>query len=96
MGTIKLEMTCGTDPGQVRSRNEDHVRIIPQLGLAILADGMGGHKAGDVASQIAVDTIGEQWDRKYADVSGQSAQITGSRRSDELLMATRSTGTPEI
>ena len=87
MSTVKLEMTCGTDPGRVRSRNEDHVRIIPHLGLAILADGMGGHKAGDVASQIAVDTIGEQWDRKYRERGDQTATITGSRRSDELLLA---------
>ena len=86
MAMVKLEMTCGTDPGRVRSRNEDHVRIIPHLGLAILADGMGGHRAGDVASQIAVDTIGEQWDRKYTDQStGQSMTITGSRRSTQAL-----------
>ena len=87
MSSVKLEMTCGTDVGQVRTRNEDHVRIIPHLGLAILADGMGGHRAGDVASQIAVDTIGEQWERKYRDGNEVSGTITGSKRSDELLLA---------
>lgn len=87
MGTVKLEMTCGTDTGQVRSRNEDHVQIVPHMGLAILADGMGGHRAGDVASQIAVDTISEQWGRKYRDRGDPSGAITGSRRSDELLSA---------
>ena len=49
-----------TDPGKVRSHNEDSVTIInndkSEFILAI-ADGMGGHKAGEVASKIAIDHI---------------------------------------
>lgn len=80
-------MACGSDVGRVRSRNEDHVRIIPNLGLAILSDGMGGHKAGDVASRIAVDVIGDHWESLHRDSVARATSITGSRRSDDILMA---------
>lgn len=46
-----------TDPGVVRTENEDNIGTRPEAGLAVLADGMGGHQAGEVASKIAVDTI---------------------------------------
>jgi protein phosphatase len=50
-------MASRTDPGRVRSANEDAVRFDANLGLAILADGMGGYAAGEVASRMAVDEI---------------------------------------
>ncbi len=50
-------MAAKTDIGLIRSRNEDSIRIIPERGIAILSDGMGGHRAGDVASNIAVEVI---------------------------------------
>lgn len=46
-----------SDPGQQRAQNEDAIGVHPELGLAILADGMGGHQAGEVASGIAVEAI---------------------------------------
>lgn len=51
------EMASRTDPGRVRSANEDAVRFDAGLALAILADGMGGYAAGEVASRMAVDEI---------------------------------------
>jgi len=46
-----------TDIGLSRTRNEDTFSIDEALGLYIVADGMGGHSAGDMASKIAVDLI---------------------------------------
>ncbi|MDH5765934.1 MAG: Stp1/IreP family PP2C-type Ser/Thr phosphatase [Gammaproteobacteria bacterium] len=53
----KITITGLTDPGIVRGHNEDTIGNNPELGLAVLADGMGGHKGGEVASALAVDTI---------------------------------------
>ncbi len=50
-----LEMHALTDVGIKRNHNEDYVGITPDLGFAVLADGMGGHNAGEVASAMAVD-----------------------------------------
>lgn len=46
-----------TDKGRVRTTNEDCFGIDPDLQLCVVADGMGGHNAGEVASQMAVETV---------------------------------------
>ncbi|MCR8641709.1 Stp1/IreP family PP2C-type Ser/Thr phosphatase [Paenibacillus sp. N1-5-1-14] len=56
-------MASRTDIGRVRLVNEDRAYIQHQLNgfeLAIIADGMGGHQAGDVASQMAIDFIARE------------------------------------
>jgi len=50
-----LRMMGKTDTGMVRDHNEDCFLILPESGIAILADGMGGHLAGEVASAMAID-----------------------------------------
>jgi PPM family protein phosphatase len=54
-----LEASALSDKGCVRSNNEDYCLIEPDLGLYVLADGMGGAKAGERASRMAVDTVAE-------------------------------------
>ncbi len=53
-----------TDPGKVRSHNEDSVNIVKNLNdeyLVVVADGMGGHKAGEVASSLAVNELSKRF-----------------------------------
>jgi len=52
-----FEMHAATDVGIRRGHNEDCVGVTPTHGIAVLADGMGGHNAGEVASAMAVDLI---------------------------------------
>lgn len=54
-----LESCALTDPGKVRSANQDYFRIVPELGLYLLADGMGGARGGERASQMAVEAVAE-------------------------------------
>ena len=53
----KLNCVGQTDTGKVREHNEDTIAVDPEIGLLVLADGMGGYNAGEVASGIAVKTI---------------------------------------
>jgi len=53
----KLTLVGQTDTGRVREHNEDTIATDPDVGLLVLADGMGGYNAGEVASGIAVKTI---------------------------------------
>ncbi len=53
----KLKLVGETDIGKVREHNEDTIAFDPEIGLLVVADGMGGYNAGEVASGIAVKTI---------------------------------------
>ena len=55
--TQVLEIASCTDPGMVRSHNEDSIAADPANGLVVLADGMGGYNAGEVASGMATTVI---------------------------------------
>jgi protein phosphatase len=54
-----LEAYALTDPGRVRTNNQDFFRIVPELGLYLLADGMGGARGGERASRLAVECVAE-------------------------------------
>ena len=57
--TLRSKIRCVglTDTGKVREHNEDTIAFDADIGLLVLADGMGGYNAGEVASGIAVKTV---------------------------------------
>ncbi len=67
----KIRFSEITDTGKVRDHNEDAIATQPDIGLMVLADGMGGYNAGEVASGIAVktvfDLVGEATNREDRD-----------------------------
>lgn len=64
-----LETYGLSDPGRVRANNEDYFLIAPNIGLYIVADGMGGEQAGESASRLAVETVADYLNAngRYAD-----------------------------
>jgi PPM family protein phosphatase len=81
-----LELVSVSDTGRRRPHNEDSTAIDPDIGLAIVADGMGGYKAGELASAIAVVTI---WTELNAEVRrvrvGEMEESSGNTRLAGLL-----------
>ncbi len=61
-----LEVVVRTDPGVVRGHNEDAVFANPNLGLVVLADGMGGYNAGEVASSMATMYLSTELEKDFA------------------------------
>src|SRR5690606_5470407 len=58
-GPLRIEVAGQTDVGRKRTHNEDNFAILAEYGLYAVADGMGGHASGEIASKMAVDTLEE-------------------------------------
>ena len=69
---LTWEFAALTDVGRLRAHNEDAVHVDPALGLALLADGMGGYKGGEVASAMAVSLLHASFGRWFAQAGMQA------------------------
>jgi PPM family protein phosphatase len=82
-----IQVSSLTNPGRVRTHNEDTIGDDPDLGVVIVADGMGGYSSGEIASQIAVDNVLDELRRTLPDIKpgeldqrlGYSAQTRAVR-----------------
>lgn len=76
-----------TDPGKVRSHNEDSVTIVKNMNneyLCVVADGMGGHKAGEVASSLAVNELSKRFSELSSIGSKEEAVVWLKEIIDEI------------
>lgn len=72
-----LEIVTRTDPGMVRSNNEDSVMANASRGFAVLADGMGGYNAGEVASGMATALLGAELEKAFVERDPSSMDGSG-------------------
>ena len=83
---MPFELAGLTDVGRKREHNEDALLLAPDLGLVVVADGMGGHEAGEVASNLAVEdlelffrALAEDPDATWPHRTDPSLDLTGNK-----------------
>ncbi|MFZ5565562.1 MAG: Stp1/IreP family PP2C-type Ser/Thr phosphatase [Pseudomonadota bacterium] len=79
-----------TDPGLTRENNEDAYSFDEAAGVAVLADGMGGYNAGEVASSMASNIIKTEMSRWLAE-AGDAASVQDMRRALEICVSNANT-----
>jgi serine/threonine protein phosphatase PrpC len=77
---LKVTHEALTDVGRKRKGNEDALSVSPEQGLYVVADGMGGHAAGEVASKIAVEEI-----KGFVSLTAGNEEITWPFGLDESI-----------
>jgi serine/threonine protein phosphatase PrpC len=86
MNTV-LEIVTRSDPGSVRSNNEDSVMANSLRGFAVLADGMGGYNAGEVASGMATALLGTELEKAFTEREPSSRDASGKSWAEVTLVA---------
>jgi PPM family protein phosphatase len=79
---ITIELHAAVDPGRARSNNEDSVATDDSVALAVLADGMGGYNAGEVASNMATSFVRNELGRWLREASVRASDADVRRAMD--------------
>lgn len=77
----RIEYAGLTDPGLIRKKNEDNLGLIPEQGLFIVADGVGGMPAGEIASMLAVEVLPSLLKQRL----GELAELEALSQSEIIL-----------
>lgn len=83
---MTIDHAARTDRGQVRSQNEDHLVAAPDMGLFVVADGMGGHKGGAEASRLACEVVESYIRQRLSIVEGYAREGTPGRRRQMMYL----------
>jgi protein phosphatase len=75
---MRIEISGQTHVGMKRNHNEDNLLLLPEERLVVVADGMGGHSSGEIASKIAVDEMAE-----FFRMTSQDQDITWPYKMDK-------------
>ena len=89
---MRIETGAATHVGKVRERNEDSYLVRPEAGIWAVADGMGGHEAGDLASQTVIEALASV---EASESAGELLSLCKSRIFDansQLLTISRERG----
>jgi len=89
-----LEAYGASDPGCVRSNNEDYFLVVPAIGLYLVADGMGGAQAGEHASRLAAETIEQAVQQNGKSMDSDGLVVAFGRANQRVMDA--AAGNPEM
>ena len=91
-----IRFSAQTHPGKKRDQNEDAVLALPEFGLFVVADGVGGRAAGEVASALTIETFQAAGPRLSASVRACFAQPPAPATASACASAARLPGIPPL